>query len=238
MQLNVRDVAKLLRVKENVVYRWIADNELPAIEVNGQHRFNCAEILEWATTRKMAIEPSAFPYSNGNAGQTPCLSEALRLGGILYDVPGTEVAGVLRYIIDQMPLPDEMERDFLLQVFLSREAIGSTAVGDGIALPHPRYPNVVQVSDPFITLAFLKQPIPYGPPGTPPVHTLFALVSPAVRNHLGLLAVLATALRDGGFRAAVAGRRPAVEILQCAAALEASIQHNPPPASAAAAGGD
>jgi PTS system nitrogen regulatory IIA component len=223
MQLTVRDVAKLLKVNENMVLRWVGDNELPGTEINGQYRFNCAEVLEWATDRKMPIEPSAFPYSSGHAGSQPCLTEALRQGGVVYEVPGHDKETVLANVIKAMPLPDDLEREFLLQVFLSREAVGSTGVGDGVALPHPRYPNVVQVAEPFITLAFLQHPIAYSPKDAQPVHTLFALVSPTVRSHLGLLALLATALRDPGFRSVIAERKPQDEILQRAALLEATF---------------
>jgi PTS system nitrogen regulatory IIA component len=234
MQLTVRDVAKLLKVDEHVVQRWVGDNQLPATEVNGQYRFNCAEVLEWATDRKMPIEPSAFPYSNGHGGNQPCLTEALRLGSVLYDVPGDDKETVLGHVIRAMPLPDDLERDFLLQVFLSREAVGSTSVGDGIALPHPRYPNVVQIAEPFITLAFLRQPIVYSHTDAQPVHTLFALVSPTVRGHLGLLAILATALRDDRFRGVVAARRPCDEILKCAALVESTFYEKTSPTLAEA----
>jgi PTS system nitrogen regulatory IIA component len=232
MQLTLRDVAKLLKSNENMIQRWVGDNGLPATEVNGQYRFNCAEILEWATERKMPIEPSAFPYSNGHGGSQPCLTEALRVGGVVYDVPGTDKATVLSHVIAAMPLPDDLERDVLLQVFLNREALGSTGIGDGIALPHPRHPNVSQVQAPFITLAFLQQPIVYSPKDAQPVHTLFALVSPTVHGHLGLLAILAAALRDPGFREIVAQRRPCDEILQRAALVEATFRDKTTPVPA------
>jgi PTS system nitrogen regulatory IIA component len=234
MQLTLRDVAKLLKSTEGAVERWVADSALPATEVNGHFRFNCAEVLEWATERKVAIEPSAFPYNSGHAGHQPCLTEALRLGGILYDVPGADKPAVLAAIIRAMPLPDEVERDFLLQVFLSREALGSTSLGDGIALPHPRYPNIGQVAEPFITLAFLQRPIAYSPRDAQPVHTLFALVSPTVHGHLGLLALLATALGNPGFRGVVMERRPPEEILQRAALVEAAFREKRAPAAAGA----
>ncbi|HYV35494.1 MAG TPA: PTS sugar transporter subunit IIA [Gemmataceae bacterium] len=227
MQLTVRDVAKLLNVAENAVHHWVADDHLPATSINGQFRFNCAEVLEWATERKLSIAPAAFPYSDGRGGAKPELAAALRLGGVLYDVPGGDKESVLRHIIQAMPLPDDMEREFLLQVFLSREAAGSTSVGEGIALPHPRYPNVVQIEEPFITLAFLKQPIAYAAADQQPVHTLFALVSPTVRSHLGLLTVLAAALRDLEFRGAVAARRSAQEIIERAASVEAKFRLSP-----------
>jgi nitrogen PTS system EIIA component len=224
MQLTVREVARLLKVGENAVYRWVADSNLPAAEVNGQYRFNCAEVLEWATAHKMPLEPSAFPYSDGHDGDRPNFFDALRRGGILFDVPGADRQTVLANVVQAMPLPDDLEREFLLEVFLSREAVGSTNIGQGIALPHPRYPNVVPVAEPFITLAFLKNPIVYAASDAQPVHTLFALISPTVACHLGLLAILASALRDGPFQAAVAARKPADEILSLAAAVQNRIR--------------
>src|SRR5207302_1584437 len=81
-------------------------------------------------------------------------------------------------VVGAMPLPAGLDRNFLMQVFLSRESLGSTGVGDGIALPHPRYPMVLPIERPFITVNFLEQPIPYASADGKPVHTLFALLSP------------------------------------------------------------
>src|SRR5262249_20657782 len=98
---------------------------------------------------------------------------------------------------------------------------------EGLALPHPRYPVVLPVAQPFVTLAFLARPVPYDPAGRQPVHTLFALVSPTVRTHLALLARLASALRDPTFRDAVRQQRPADEILEQARRLEDSLRATP-----------
>ena len=58
MQLSVRDLAKIFGVSENVVYRWVSNDHLPAEEINGQFRFNQAQVLEWATVRKLEMSPS------------------------------------------------------------------------------------------------------------------------------------------------------------------------------------
>ena len=38
MQLTVKDVAQLLKVSENTVYRWLDDGDLPASKVNENYR--------------------------------------------------------------------------------------------------------------------------------------------------------------------------------------------------------
>src|SRR5438034_985186 len=63
-----------------------------------------------------------------------------------------------------------------------REALQSTGVGDGIAIPHVRNPIVLHVSRPMITLCFLERPIDFGALDGKPVHVLFSLISPTVRR--------------------------------------------------------
>lgn len=223
MQLTVREVAKLLKVSESVVHRWVSESSLPAEEVNGQYRFNRSELLEWATLHKKDLTPEIFNADAAN-GVDPChLDEALRAGGIVHNLKGADKEAVLRAMVQAMPLPPSYDREFLVQVFLSRESLGSTDMGDGLAIPHPRFPVVLPVKGAFITLCFLEQPIVFSAkPQAAPVHTLFALVCPTVRGHLGLLARLASALRDPSFRDALHRRAPAEEILQAAKRLEVS----------------
>jgi PTS system nitrogen regulatory IIA component len=221
MQMTVRDVARLLDVPENEVYRWVRDDGLPAEEVNGQYRFNRSELLEWATVRKRTLPPAIFQTEPGES--PPRLDAALRAGGIHSHLTGADRAAVLHALAQVMPLPAGIDRDFVAQVLLSREAAGSTALGDGLALPHPRYPVVLPIPQPFVTLCFLDPPIPYGAADRQPVHTLFALVSPTVREHLALLARLAAALKDPAFRAVVRRRAPADEILAEARRVEEAL---------------
>jgi PTS system nitrogen regulatory IIA component len=212
MQLTVRQVAKYLKASEPEVYRWVGDQGLPAERIEGQYRFNRAEVLEWATLRKMEIAPEFLQLSDGP--NVPRLADALARGGIHYKLPGATKEAVFQSMIDRLPLPAEVDRGFLLQAFLSREATGPTGIGEGIALPHPRYPMVLPVPAPLISLCFLEKPVVYTHSADQKVHTLFALVCPTVRYHLGLLARLSFALRAPAFREAVRRQDPPEVILQ------------------------
>ena len=216
MQLGVREVAELLNVSEKTVYRWLKQGKLPAYRVNDQYRFNRAELLEWATSEKLQVSPLIFSDPEGSNTPLPTLAEAIRAGGIIYRVGGADKGSVLANIVELMPLPEEVDRQFLVQVLLARESLGSTGVGEGIAIPHVRSPIVMHIPRPMVTICFLEQTIDFGAIDGKPVHTLFTLTSPTIRAHLHLLSRLSFALREPGFRKPIVERGSREEILNAA----------------------
>jgi PTS system nitrogen regulatory IIA component len=102
---------------------------------------------------------------------------------------------------------------------LAREALGSTGIGDGIAIPTCN--PIVLLSRPY--LCFLEQPVDFGALDGQPVSTLFTLISPTVRAHLHLLSRLAFALRDPRFKAAVRSQASREEIFDALHAAEAAV---------------
>jgi len=101
MQLGVRDVSKLLNVSEKTIYRWVGQGILPAYRVNEQYRFNRAELLEWATSRKMNVSAAVFDEPESNATPIPGLVEALQAGGVFYRLSGADKEGALRAVVEQ-----------------------------------------------------------------------------------------------------------------------------------------
>jgi PTS system nitrogen regulatory IIA component len=200
MDLTIRDAVAIFDVSESRIYRWVHDDDLPAREVNGQLYFNRTELLEWATIHRVKFAADLFRDPSGGPSTGERLTDALQLGGIVTGLPGSNKDEVLRMVVEKLRLPDDFDRSMLLQLFLSREAAGSTAAGDGIAIPHPRYPVVLPDGRPALTLFFLEHPIDFGALDRQPVHTLFVLVSPTIRAHLRMLARIACALRDERFR--------------------------------------
>lgn len=96
----------------------------------------------------------------------------------------------------------------ILSALLRREALGSTGVGDGVALPHAR---LDAVSQPFGMLARLRDPIAFEAVDERPVDLVFLLLLPAGAEgrHLNALACVARWLRDPGTAAALRGARDA-----------------------------
>lgn len=216
MKLLVKDAARLLDVSEKTIYRWIKQGSIPAYKLNEQYRFNRAELLEWATARRISISPEIFREEESEAASLPDFTEALQAGGIHYRIGGTDKATVLHHVVETLRLPAEVDREFLFEVLLAREALGSTAIGDGMAIPHVRNPVILHLERPMIMLCFLERPIDFGALDGEKVNTLFTLISPTVRAHLHLLSRLSFALRDRQFKAAVREQLAREEILAAA----------------------
>jgi len=203
MQLSVREISGLLNVAEKTIYRWIKQSSIPVYRINGQNRFNRAEILEWATSKRIPVSPQLMVEEDTGAVALPTLTETLRPADVHYHVAGATKARVLESVVELMHLPEGVDRDFLYKVLLAREALGSTGVGDGVAIPHVRNPIVLHISQPMLTLCFLEQPVPFGAIDGEPVTVLFTLISPTVRAHLHLLSRLGYVLRNPAFKEAL-----------------------------------
>jgi PTS system nitrogen regulatory IIA component len=219
MQLTVRNVSEMLKVSEATVTRWVRQRGLPAQRVAGQYRFNRVEVLDWAIAHQIKVENSPVERQ-ADSQPSVSLADALEAGGVHYKVLGDEQEAALRAVVSHLPLPEDFDRELLLRLFVAREALGSTAVGDGIAIPHARRPIVLDVPRSLVTLCFLKRPIAYQAPDGKPVRTLFSVISPTVAAHVQLLARLSRALHDPGFRMSVAGTKAREVILREARRVE------------------
>jgi len=221
--LTVRDIARLLSISEKTVYRWINQGNLPAYQVHEQYRFNRAEILEWATSRKIPISPEIFAEPETSGMPMPSLVEALQNGGVNYRVVGADKWAVLKNVVQLLQLPEEVDREFLYKVLVAREELSSTGIGDGIAIPHVRNPVVLHISKPMVTLFFLEHPVDFGAIDGQPVYALFMLISPTVRAHLHLISRLAFTLRDAAFHEVIQRQGLRDEILDAAKRVEVSL---------------
>ena len=101
-------------------------------------------------------------------------------------------------------LHPELDRARLVQVLLDREALGSTAIGEGIAIPHGKMPGVTNVM-----AAFGRSPngLPFDSLDGNPTRLFFLLVAPedSAGIHLKALARVSRLLKDKSFRDRLAG---------------------------------
>lgn len=230
MQLSIRQAASYFGVGEKQVRRWIAERDLPVHRVNEQLHLNAIEVWEWAVERGIPVSRSLLDEARRAPEQIPSLAALLGRGGIHRDVQGADKAGVLAEMVRRLPLPDEVDREHLLAVLEAREAMGSTGIGGGIAIPHVRNPVLLHVEGPLTALFFLRQPVDFDSIDSQPVHAVFFVVSPSIPSHLRILAELGFALRDAPLRGLLQARASDVEILARLGELTAMTtgQHRAP----------
>jgi PTS system nitrogen regulatory IIA component len=126
-----------------------------------------------------------------------------------------------------MKLPETVDREFLYEVLLAREQLGSTGIGDGIAIPHVRNPVVLHVSRPTVTLSFLEHAIDFRAVDGKPVNTLFTLVSPTITSHLNLLSRIGFVLRDSEVKDALRRQAQQETLLEVIATAESAVGNSP-----------
>jgi nitrogen PTS system EIIA component len=88
-----------------------------------------------------------------------------------------------------------VDHRIVFESLLTREKLGSTGLGQGIAIPHGRLPNISRVYGLFARLA---APVGYESVDGEPVDLVFALLSPAQAgaDHLKALARISRLLRE------------------------------------------
>lgn len=105
-----------------------------------------------------------------------------------------------------------MSRSLIFDSLFAREKLGSTGLGQGVAIPHGRIKGLKQAAGALIRLA---TPIPFDSPDGRPVTLLFVLLVPeqATEEHLQILSELAQRFSDRAFREALQTAPDATTVL-------------------------
>jgi PTS system nitrogen regulatory IIA component len=226
MQIDVREAAKLLNVSDKTVYRWVKKGDLPHFKSDGSIRFYRSELLDWALNNRINVAADFRGDTDTNTSVSTGLKEALAAGGIHYRICGNTISETLTAVTQQLTVLDESDRDLLLQFLLARESLGSTGIGGGISIPHPRNPIITNIPSPIISLCFLENPIDYKAIDGVPVDTFFLLICPTVKDHLTMLSRIAYALRDPDFMKVIKEKANRETLLEQADIIDKKINLN------------
>ena len=93
----------------------------------------------------------------------------------------------------------EVDPAAMLNVLLERERLGSTGIGDGIAIPHGKVPGLDRI---VVSFGRSRDGIQFEAMDGKPAHLFFLLMAPenSTGLHLKALARISRMLRDPGFR--------------------------------------
>ncbi len=118
----------------------------------------------------------------------------------LSGVPGGSKKRLLETISEFVTqLHPETDAEDIFDALIERERLGSTGIGEGVAIPHCR----LKICDEAIGILFtLKEPIDFDAVDSKPVDLVFALLVPedAVNEHLKALQIIAERLKDPAYK--------------------------------------
>ncbi len=131
------------------------------------------------------------------------ITQLIHRGGIFKNVEGNTPQEVYSKLSKMIDLPDGMTADQVYNALCAREQVLSTAVGNGIALPHARAPIMKNEKDQRICVVYLKKPIDMKAPDERNVFVMFVLLTHNSQIHLKILSTLAGLFRSAKFRKAL-----------------------------------
>ena len=101
-----------------------------------------------------------------------------------------------------------LEERAVYEVLLQRERLGSTGIGDGVAIPHAKFAKLDSI---FGLVARLDKPIDFEALDDQPVDLMFVLLAPetAGADHLKALARIARVVREPGMTDRIRATRDA-----------------------------
>jgi PTS system nitrogen regulatory IIA component len=120
---------------------------------------------------------------------------------------------LLRVIAETCAVPFGIVADHLTTALLEREKIGTTGIGDGVAVPHIKIKGLARIQT---VLARLDHPVDYDAIDQKPVDIVFMILAPAeskTTQHLKMLAQASRFLKDAKFRQIIRENREA-EVLE------------------------
>ena len=196
MNLSVKNIAELLNVSEKTIYRMVQNETIPCFRVGGQWRFDRREIKSWIEDAKQFSVSTATNGPSKEDEESISVAEFLRRGGIYFNVPGSTKEEALReslaLIKSALPYFDAKK---IFTSVMDREALCPTAVGHGIALPHPRAFGKFTTPS-YVSLCILEKPVPFGALDKENVDTLFFIFPKSERRFLRIQAKLLRLLKD------------------------------------------
>ena len=137
--LTIEEVARYLRVSERTVYEWAQKGEIPAGKIGTVWRFKKDDIESWVDER-LASSKTSVPKQHKIVTESFLSPDRV----VLLDYASKhDVLVMMSEVLAKAPQVKNSAE--LLDAILKREALMSTAVGRGIAIPHVRLSSVTDL---------------------------------------------------------------------------------------------
>ena len=157
------------------------------------------------------------------------ISQLLPLSNVVVDLDASSKKRVFEQACLLFENNQGIARSTVFDSLFTRERLGSTGLGQGIAIPHGRIKGLKDAAGAFLRLA---TPVQFDAPDGRPVDMLFVLLVPEQANetHLQLLSELAQMFSDREFRETLHGAADAAQIHSLFVNWGADAANQPDPA--------
>lgn len=141
------------------------------------------------------------------------LTSLISKGGV-FTVEGSSTTEIYEKVCNLIKFPESITSDAVFNALCAREKIMSTAVGNGIALPHASVPIIKEEEEQRVCVVYLKEPLDMNAPDEMKVHTMFVILTQNRQTHLQVLSRLVSLLRDTSFLKLLENQANGVDLIE------------------------
>jgi PTS system nitrogen regulatory IIA component len=193
--MSLAELARHIGMDARTLRKWAEKGKLPGQKVGGEWRFNRAQMLDWLQREMHSLDEEHvrnLERAMRDGGKERPIGSHLALEAIDLNLPARSKPSVLRELV-RLAQRTGLVYDAaqVLAALEEREALGSTALPRGIALPHPRRPLAFATAESILCLARVPTGVPFGAPDGGLTDLFVLVITHDEREHLAILARLA-----------------------------------------------
>ena len=193
--MTTRELAEYIKLNEKTVLKMAQQGDLPGVKVGNQWRFHVDAIDQYIQTGINQLPDDDLDLIIKTTDHIIPLSKLTSSALIDLDLKANskeELLVELTHIAKQAGVT--VESDLLLEKLKESENKLSTAIGQGMAIPHASYPSQKLFQKPNIIIARSEKGIDFDAPDGEKVHLFFMTCAPSEFVHIRLLAKISKML--------------------------------------------
>lgn len=194
--LTTKELAEYIKLNEKTIIKMAQTGEIPGVKVGSQWRFHIDAIDSYLQNKIIkSPEEKLNSIIEDKSALIPLsrLVENKLIELNLEAKKSKEVLSKLTNMVNSANLTPAPK--LLYQELLEREKMLSTAVGQRVAIPHPRYPSDQLFKENKIVIVASKEGIDYDAPDKDKVHLFFMICALSEAIHIRLLAMISKLIR-------------------------------------------
>lgn len=198
---DIASLAAYLHLSPDQVRKMAERGKLPARRVGGKWRFARIEIHQWFEARiglsdEQELGEVEKVLSKHQPGEVS-IASMLSIENVYVPLLARTKSSVIKQMCDQTAKTGKLWDPSKMETAIrNREELHPTALGNGIALMHPRRPMPSIMGDPFLALGVTSSGIPFGGPRGCLTDIFFLIGSVEESEHLSVLARISRLLQQ------------------------------------------
>jgi PTS system nitrogen regulatory IIA component len=230
--LTIAEAADFLNLSPADLDRRVKNGDIPCEHHGARVTFRKKDIDAWASQSILGLPGQALRVYHAASSarvhaiplQGPLMPRLITVDRIDHELHSRTRGSVMRDMVALAESTDLVSDPHeLLETLEERERLCSTALPGGIALLHPRHHTPYMVSESFIALGRVLQPIHFGAPDGRSTDLFFLLCCKDDRIHLHTLARLCMLFEHTTVPASLRAGETAEELLQAIIQAEEEI---------------